>query len=154
LSKSAKSSLFTAFHCQIHQLINNETILLIEDNSDILENLVEFLQREGYKTLEANNGKDGIALAKKFIPDLIICDFLMYKMNGHEVLYLLLNTLKKFKIPFIFSTSMSENSDKAATLKLGADDYIVKPYEVQTLLKMVNYWINRSNKEIIKAVLN
>jgi CheY-like chemotaxis protein len=119
-----------------------KTILLIEDNSDILENLVEFLQMEGYKTLEANNGKDGIALAKKFIPDLIICDFLMYKMNGHEVLALLLNTVIQFKIPFIFSTSMSEKSDKAATLKLGASDYIVKPYEVQALLKMVHYWIN------------
>jgi DNA-binding response OmpR family regulator len=131
-----------------------KTILLIEDNSDILENLVEFLQMEGYKTLKASNGKDGIALAKKFIPDLIICDFLMYQMNGHEVLRLLLSTLKKFKIPFIFSTSMSEKSDKAATLKLGANDYIVKPYEVQTLLKMVNYWINYSNKEINKAALN
>jgi DNA-binding response OmpR family regulator len=126
-----------------------KTILLIEDNSDILENLIEILQMEGYKTLEANNGKDGIALAKKFTPDLIICDFLMYKMNGDEVLHLLLNTLKKFKIPFIFSTSMSEKSDKAATLKLGADDYIVKPYEVQALLKMVNYRINFYNKEIL-----
>jgi CheY-like chemotaxis protein len=119
-----------------------KTILIIEDNSDILENLVEFLQMEGYKTLEANNGKDGIALAKEFIPDLIICDFFMYGMNGHEVLRLLLNTLTKFKIPFIFSTSMSEKSDKAATLKLGADDYIVKPYELQSLLKMVHRWIN------------
>ncbi|MFM9909081.1 MAG: response regulator transcription factor [Chitinophagaceae bacterium] len=119
-----------------------QTILLIEDNSDILENLAEFLQMEGYKTLEAYNGKDGIALAKKFIPDLIICDFFMPGMNGHEVLCSLLNTLKEFNIPFIFSTSMSEISDKAKTLKLGASDYIVKPYEMELLLKVVNYWIN------------
>ena len=63
-----------------------KTILLIEDNTPILENLTEFLEMEGYKIITANNGKKGIELAKANIPDLIICDVLMYEMNGHEVL--------------------------------------------------------------------
>ena len=117
------------------------TILVIEDNEDILENLTEFLEMEGYKILGTNNGKRGIELAREFIPDLIVCDVLMHAMNGHEVLRLLLNSHATFKIPFIFSTSMSEKIDRAEALLLGADDYIIKPFALDDLLKMVKAWI-------------
>jgi len=118
-----------------------KTILLIEDNKDILDNLIEYLELEGYEVLSANNGKRGIELAEQFIPDLIICDVLMREMDGHEVLRLLSETSSTHKIPFIFSTSNSEKVDRAAALKLGADDYIVKPFELETLLQMVQNWI-------------
>lgn len=114
-----------------------KTILLIEDNIDILENLSEYLELQGYKTLTADNGKKGIQLAHEFTPDLIICDVLMYDMNGHEVLLLLKNAPQTRHIPFIFSTSLSESIDREETLKLGADDYIVKPYHLETLLAMI-----------------
>lgn len=114
-----------------------QTILLIEDNPDILENLTEFLEIEGYKILSANNGKRGLELAAEFIPDLIICDVLMYEMDGYEVLRLLLETTKTHEIPFIFSTSMSEKVNRTEAMKLGAADYIVKPFELISLLKMV-----------------
>jgi CRP/FNR family transcriptional regulator, cyclic AMP receptor protein len=117
-------------------------ILLIEDTRDILENLTEYLEMEGYSILVANNGKKGIELAKEFIPDLIICDVLMQEMDGHEVLRLLLADPITNRIPFIFSTSMSEKFDKTHSLELGADDYIVKPFELETLLRMVKTWIN------------
>src|SRR5665213_2589547 len=113
-----------------------DTILVIEDNEDILENLTEFLEMEGYKILGTNNGKRGIELAREFIPDLIVCDVLMHAMNGHEVLRLLLNSHATFRIPFIFSTSMSEKIDRAEALLLGADDYIIKPFALEDLLKM------------------
>ena len=116
---------------------DGQTILLIEDNPDILENLTEFLEMEGYKILSANNGKRGLDLAAEFIPDLIICDVLMHEMDGYEVLRLLLETTKIHEIPFIFSTSMSEKVDRTEAMKLGAVDYIVKPFELTTLLKMV-----------------
>ncbi len=118
-----------------------KTILLIEDNKDILENLIEYLELEGYKILFANNGKEGIELANKFVPDLIICDVLMRDMDGHEVLRLLLDTAKTYEIPFIFSTSNSEKVDRTKALQLGADDYIIKPFEVEELLKMSKKWI-------------
>ena len=118
-----------------------KTILLIEDNIDILENLSEFLEIEHYKTLVASNGKEGVELAEAFMPDLIICDVLMYHMDGHEVLRLLKASSKTDCIPFIFSTSLSEKIDKEETLKMGADDYIVKPYELNTLLRMAKIWI-------------
>jgi DNA-binding response OmpR family regulator len=118
-----------------------DTILVIEDNEDILENLTEYLEMEGYKILGANNGKRGIELAREFIPNLIVCDVLMHEMNGHEVLQQLLDSHLTFGIPFIFSTSMSEKIDRAEALLLGADDYIIKPFALEDLLKMAKTWI-------------
>lgn len=112
-----------------------KTILLIEDNANILENLGEYLEMEGYKILLTNSGKKGVALARKYVPDLIICDVLMPKMDGHEVLRQLLDTDTTSEIPFIFSTSMAEKNDQIEAFKLGADDYIVKPFELETLLE-------------------
>jgi DNA-binding response OmpR family regulator len=129
-----------------------KTILLIEDTKDILENLTEYLEIEGYKILVANNGKKGVNLAMEFIPDLIICDVLMHEMDGHEVLRALLDTAKTYEIPFIFSTSMSEKFDRIQSLELGADDYIVKPFELETLLKMVKSWINSGSKRHIVSI--
>src|SRR5665213_1540165 len=123
-------------------------ILLIEDNTDILENLTEYLELEGFKILAANNGKMGVELAKKCIPDLIICDVLMSTMDGHEVLRLLLQTITTYRIPFIFSTSMSEKIDRTESMQLGANDYIVKPFEPETLLKMAKVWIKSGSKSL------
>jgi len=118
-----------------------ETILVIEDNKDILENLTEYLEMEGYKILAANNGKKGVELAREFIPDLIVCDVLMHEIDGHEVLHMLLETSETCEIPFIFSTSMSEKVARTEALGLGADDYIVKPFDLEVLLEMAKTWI-------------
>jgi two-component system alkaline phosphatase synthesis response regulator PhoP len=117
------------------------TILIIEDTPEILENLTEFMELEGFKVLIAGNGRKGIELAREYVPDLIICDVLMAEMDGHEVLRLLLDDAKTHEIPFIFSTSMSDKIDKLKALKLGADDYIIKPFELESLLTMAKGWI-------------
>jgi CheY-like chemotaxis protein len=118
-----------------------KTILLIEDNNSILENLTEYFELEGYRILIANNGERGVELARELIPDLIICDVLMPQMDGHEVLHLILETARTYEIPFIFSTSMSEKIDKTEALIAGADDYIIKPYDPEILLEMAKKWI-------------
>jgi DNA-binding response OmpR family regulator len=118
------------------------TILVIEDNQEILENLTEFFEMEGYTILGANNGKRGIELAREFIPDIIVCDVLMNEMNGHEVLFQLIDSQLTDRIPFIFSTSLSEKIDRTEALLLGADDYIIKTFELEELLKMVKAWIH------------
>jgi DNA-binding response OmpR family regulator len=129
-----------------------KTILLIEDNNEILENFTEYLELEGYKILGASNGKQGIELALKFIPDLIICDVLMPEMDGYEVLHSLLETSATYQIPFIFSTSMSERVERIEALSLGADDYIIKPFDMEVLLKMIKTWIKTgSDRRIITA---
>jgi CheY-like chemotaxis protein len=117
------------------------TILLIDDNIPILENLTEYFEIEGYNILTADSGKKGIELAKAHIPDLIICDTKMPVMDGYEVLRLILDLTKTHEIPFIFSTSNSEKVDRTKALELGADDYIVKPFALQTLLVMAEKWI-------------
>ncbi|MFT7161528.1 MAG: CheY-like chemotaxis protein [Bacteroidia bacterium] len=65
----------------------------------------------------------------------------MSEMDGHEVLRLLLDKSKTYEIPFIFSTSNSQKVDKTAALALGADDYIIKPFELEALLLMSKKWI-------------
>jgi CheY-like chemotaxis protein len=118
-----------------------KTILLIEDNLDILDNLTEYFELEGFKIHFSNNGKEGVEMAREFVPDLIICDVLMNEMDWQEVLRSLLTNSKTFDIPFIFSTSNSEKVDRTEALALGADDYIIKPFELEALLLMSKKWI-------------
>ncbi|HTB07394.1 MAG TPA: response regulator [Bacteroidia bacterium] len=123
-----------------------KTILLIDDTISILENLAEYLEMKGYKVIVANNGKKGIEMANEFVPDLIICDVVMAEMDGHEVLRLLLDASKTFEIPFIFSTSMSEKVDRTEAMALGADEYIIKPFELQALLEITEKCIKSGSK--------
>jgi DNA-binding response OmpR family regulator len=131
-----------------------KTILFIEDNKDILENFTEYFEIEGYKILGAMDGNEGLKLAEEFMPDLIICDVLMPVMDGREVLHMLITTAKTFEIPFIFSSSMSEAIDKSEAIRLGADDYIIKPYEPKVLLKIVKALIKSGSKRKKANFLN
>jgi DNA-binding response OmpR family regulator len=123
-----------------------KTVLIIDDNINFLENVSEFLEIEGYKTLIANNGKDGIKITLETNPDLIICDVLMPEMTGHEVLKNLQDQINSDMMPFIFSTSLSEKIDRLETLELGADEYIVKPYDLENLLAIIKTCIKKKNK--------
>jgi len=131
-----------------------KTILLIEDNKEILENLTEYLEMEGYKILFANSGRKGVELAKEFQPDLIICDVIMPEMNGLEVLQLILDSDVTSKIPFIFSSSKSEKIDRETALRLGADEYLIKPFELETLLKSVKNCLKLEKKKTKDNQLN
>ena len=123
-----------------------KSILLIEDNFNILENLIEYFEMEGYYIFSTNNGKKGIELAREFIPDLIICDTPKPGIDGHEVLRLLLDKVATSEIPFIFSTTNSETIDRSTAIKLGADDYIIKPFELETMLQMAKDCIRSGSK--------
>jgi len=131
-----------------------QTILIIEDNAGIRENLSEFFELEGYNIISAMNGKSGVLLARECIPDLIICDVLMFEMDGYEVLNQLLGSSSTESIPFIFSTSMSEKVEKSGTLSLGADDYIIKPFELEQLLTMAKKWIASGSIRKRQMVIN
>lgn len=116
-------------------------ILLIEDTPEILENFTEYLEMHGYEVYAADNGKGGVALADEIRPDLIICDALMADMDGFGVLKIIRGSAKTAEIPFVFSTSLSEKIDKAEALALGADDYLVKPFDLSKLLEVAKKWI-------------
>lgn len=118
-------------------MTSNYKILLIEDNTDMRENIAEILMLSGYQTIEAENGKVGVIKAIAELPDLIICDVMMPIMDGFEALYILEKNDKTKHIPFIFLTAKSENQDVRAGMNLGADDFLTKPFEEIDLLKAV-----------------
>lgn len=127
-----------------------KTILFIDNKQAILDNLVEGFELEGYHVLSANCGNQGIALANEFIPDLIVSEIIIGKMNGYSVLQELLDGYKTYRIPFIFSTTQCEKKNKALAFQLGADDYIVKPYGLEEMYIMVNRWIHSGSERIPK----
>src|SRR4051812_19394278 len=114
-----------------------KTILVIEDNNDIRENVEEILTLSDYKVLTAANGKEGIESAQKNTPDLIICDIMMPGIDGYGVLHVLHKEPATQNIPFIFLTSKSERSDFRAAMEMGADDYITKPFSGNELLNAI-----------------
>ena len=120
------------------------TILVIEDNEDIRENVEEILTLSDYKVLTAANGKEGVEAATSKKPDLIICDIMMPGIDGYGVLHVLHKDPATQDIPFIFLTSKSERSDFRAAMEMGADDYITKPYTREELLSAIDTRLKRS----------
>ena len=115
----------------------SKKILLIEDNKEMRENTSEIMELSGYRIFAAKNGKEGIELAQKNNPDLIICDIMMPVLDGYGVLHLLAKNEGTANIPFIFLTAKAERSDFRKGMEMGADDYITKPFDDIELLNAV-----------------
>jgi len=98
-------------------------VLVIEDEEAIRENLVELLEVEDFDVIEAENGRVGVEQAKKHLPDLILCDVMMPKLDGFGVLKELRSQLNTATIPFIFLTAKADRHDLREGMDLGADDY-------------------------------
>ena len=113
------------------------TILIIDDNNDIRENIAEILMLGGYSTLEAEHGKKGVELAIKNKPSLIICDIMMPVLDGYGVLHLLKKNPDTDQIPFIFLTAKAERTDFRRGMEMGADDFITKPFDDIELLNAI-----------------
>ena len=128
-----------------------KTILVIEDNEDIWENVAEILTLSDYKVLTAANGKEGVEAAQQNKPDLIICDIMMPGIDGYGVLHVLHKEPQTQNIPFIFLTSKSERSDFRAAMEMGADDYITKPFAGNELLNAIESRLRKN--DIIKKSL-
>lgn len=114
-----------------------KTILIIEDQADMRENIATILQMEGYEVLEASDGREGIYQAREEKPDLILCDVMMPRMDGHGVLQELRADKTISGTPFIFLTARGEKQDQRTGMNLGADDYLTKPVSAEDLLKAV-----------------
>ncbi len=118
-------------------------ILFIEDDNFIRENICEIFAEEGYEVRCVSCGKDGIELAAKFLPDLIICDIMMPAMDGFEVKNILSKNKKTSDIPFIYLTAKANIKDAQHAMELGADDFITKPVTASKLLELVSKRLNR-----------
>jgi len=115
----------------------SKKVLIIEDNDDIRENVIEILALAGYQASGASNGKSGVELAFKEIPDIILCDIMMPEMDGYGVLYMLSKRPETIAIPFIFLTAKAEHFDRRKGMEMGADDYLTKPFDDMELLNAI-----------------
>ena len=108
-------------------------ILVIDDEKDMLDNIVMFLHYEGYDVLRAENGEIGLQKARKHKPDIILCDINMPEMNGFEVLEEIRNDSTMQDIPFILLAIRNDTRDIDRGFDMGAQDYIIKPYNSREL---------------------
>jgi CRP-like cAMP-binding protein/CheY-like chemotaxis protein len=119
-------------------------ILLIEDNPDVRENTAEILKLANYEVMTAENGKEGVALAQSYKPDLIICDIMMPVLDGHGTLHMLSKNEETSSIPFIFLTAKAERSDMRKGMEMGADDYLTKPFDDVELLNAIEVRLKKN----------
>jgi CRP-like cAMP-binding protein len=124
-------------------------ILIIEDNMEMAENISSILQLAHYEVMQANNGKTGVDLAQKKQPDLILCDIMMPELDGYGVIHILNSDPETANIPFIFLTAKADKSDFRTGMNLGADDYIIKPFDGVDLLRVVEMRLKKN--ELLKA---
>jgi signal transduction histidine kinase/DNA-binding response OmpR family regulator/streptogramin lyase len=118
-------------------------ILVVEDNTDVREYIKESLG-EDYQVEEAANGEQGVRKAENIIPDLIISDIMMPKMDGNELTRILKNDEKTSHIPIILLTAKTEHESKLEGLATGADDYLMKPFDTEELhIRIKNIIDNR-----------
>ncbi len=121
-----------------------QKILIVDDEPDILE-LIEYnLKKENYQIFTARNGKEAIAEAKRIVPNLIILDMMMPKMDGIEACRII-RSMPEFKKTFlVFLTARSEEHSEIAGFNVGADDYITKPIKPRALVSRINAILRRN----------
>ncbi|MBW6471528.1 MAG: response regulator [Anaerolineaceae bacterium] len=120
-----------------------EKILIIDDDSETLRLIGMMLQRQGYQTVTANNGDEGVALAKHELPDLIILDIMMPEVNGYTVAKHLRADPATSETPILMFTAKSQVDDKVAGFEAGADDYLTKPVHPVELVAHIKALLSR-----------
>ena len=124
-----------------------ETILVIEDEKNILELVKYNLEEAGYRVTIANRGDSGLELARKEKPSLIILDLMLPGIDGIEVCKILKQNYKTTPIPIIMLTAKGQEADKIVGLELGADDYMTKPFSPRELIARVKAVLRRTHEK-------
>lgn len=116
-------------------------ILIVDDEQDIVETLKFMLEVEGYECFCAYDGETGLNMAKEIIPDLMILDVMMPKINGYKISRLLKYDTKYKDIPIIMVTARSQEEDKLIGQETGVNEYITKPFELDDIIKKVKEYL-------------
>lgn len=114
-----------------------KTILVVDDEEDVVDVLKLVLGKNGYEVLAATSGMDGLARAQSALPDLILLDIMMHRMDGWEVLKLLKLDERTGAIPVVILSARVEPKDKIRGLQEGAIDYVTKPFAVREILAKI-----------------
>ena len=128
-------------------------ILIVEDDRDIVEMVEYNLREEGYATVSALNGEDGVSLARREQPDIIILDIMLPVMDGFEVCRALKSDDKTSKIPIIILSAKSQETDKVVGLELGADDYVTKPFSPRELIARIRAIMRRGAEQQLSDIV-
>lgn len=120
-----------------------KTVLIIEDEPHMRQNIATLLKLEGYQVLEAPNGRLGVEAARASAPDIILCDITMPDMDGFTVISIIRGTPAMNTVPFIFLTARGDAKDVRTGMNLGADDYLPKPFTTTDLLSAIESRMNR-----------
>jgi CheY-like chemotaxis protein len=118
-------------------------ILVVEDNMDTYELVRFILEKNGYDTFLAMNGRDGVNAATKQVPDLIIMDLAMPEMDGWTAIRLIKSDKRTSAIPLIALTAHVLLSDRQRAMDAGCDEYITKPMDLLDLVESVEYWLSK-----------
>ena len=116
-------------------------ILIVDDEQDIVESLKFVLEAADFNCYTADNGEDGLKLAKEIMPDLIILDVMMPKINGYKISRLLKYDAKYKDIPILMVTARTQEEDKLIGEETGVDEYITKPFELDEIVKKVEQYL-------------
>src|SRR5436189_1248048 len=122
-------------------------ILLIEDEPEMRRNIATLLRYHEYETIEAENGRKGVELARREKPDLILCDVMMPELDGYGVLQALQQDAGLALIPFVFLTAKGDKDNLRSGMNLGADDYLTKPVANAALVQAIETRLRRHQQQ-------
>jgi len=132
--------------------MSDEKILVVDDEEHILELLKFNLETNGYKVLCADNGIDALKIARQEVPQLVLLDLMLPKMDGYDVCKEIRKDNSISNMPIIMLTAKGEEFDKILGLELGADDYLTKPFSVRELVARVKAILRRTKiQEVDKS---
>lgn len=127
------------------------TILVIEDETSIRDEVMDWLKFENFEVIGAENGRIGLDLAKRKMPDLILCDIAMPDIDGHEVLLEIRSSAELSHLPFIFLTASADRDSMRKGMNLGADDYLTKPFTHAEVLNAIQARLQKQASQEVQT---
>lgn len=123
-----------------------QSILVVEDEARIAQVVAAYLERDGYRVRQAHDGRQALALTKTEVPDLVVLDLMLPEVSGWDVTRELRKDPRTAAVPIIMATARDEVYDRIVGLELGADDYVVKPYDAKELVARVHAVLRRTGE--------
>jgi DNA-binding response OmpR family regulator len=124
-----------------------QRILIVDDEMDLLTVLKFGLEAEGYEVVTASDGEQGLAAARQLIPDLMVLDLMLPRMDGYKVCRALKFDERYKRIPIFILSARSGDTDRRLALELGADEFHTKPYEMRTLIERIRVRLGHAGRQ-------
>jgi DNA-binding NarL/FixJ family response regulator len=125
---------------------DRKRLLLIDDDPNLILLVKDYLEFRGYEVLTADNGKEALNLLEQHLPDMIVCDIMMPEMDGYALIENVRQDPRTSWIPVLFLSARGQSQDRIKGLNLGADVYMVKPFEPEELVAQVESSLKQTNR--------